>query len=71
MQVRSRFSGGNGEDFRPFLSALEALGFAKKSEDTSNSHFVTFEFQKTGAPGGAGKGPQHWPRLKPCTYKKR
>jgi ribosomal RNA-processing protein 8 len=70
--VRSRFSGssGQGEDFRPFLSALQALGFAQKSEDTSNSHFVTFELQKTDA-GKAEHWVQTWPKLKPCTYKKR
>lgn len=69
MQVRSRFAQGEGktEDFGPFLSALEGLGFANKSVDSSNSHFVIFEMQKC----SDNRGMQKWPTLNPCSYKRR
>lgn len=71
-QVRSRFAAtsGEGEDFRPFLKALQGLGFSKKSMDTSNSHFVIFELQKVESDAKGGKS-RDWPTLKPCAYKKR
>lgn len=70
-QVRSRFAepSGQGEDFGPFLHALQGLGFRKVAEDTSNSYFVTFELRKSGS--GSADSSQSWPRLKPCMYKKR
>ncbi|BDA41487.1 probable ribosomal RNA-processing protein 8 at C-terminar half [Coccomyxa sp. Obi] len=71
-EVRSRFAGGSGdsENFRPFLKALQGLGFSKKSMDTSNSHFVIFELQKAKSNAESGRASE-WPILKPCAYKKR
>ena len=70
-QVRSRFagSGGKGEDFGPFLRALQGLGFSRVAQDAGSSHFVTFELRRSGSGGGGSS--QTWPRLKPCMYKKR
>jgi hypothetical protein len=70
LQVRSRFAEGTSEteDFSPFLSALEKLGFSKKAMDTTDSHFVIFEMQKT---KDGNNEQSSWPELKPCIYKKR
>jgi len=61
--------GGQQEDYGPFLQAMRGLGFARKSMDCSNSHFVTFELQRQGL---SDKGASlAWPRLRACSYKKR
>ena len=72
LQVRSRFAGrsGEGEDFSPFLKALQGLGFSRKSMDTNNSHFVIFELQKAKSKAEGGDALE-WPTLKACAYKKR
>ncbi|XP_071781453.2 uncharacterized protein rrp8 [Centroberyx gerrardi] len=63
-EVASRF-----ENVRNFLSALASLGFKMVSKDTENSHFYSFEFEKTGnAPENVKKSGL---QLKPCVYKKR
>jgi hypothetical protein len=76
-QVRSRFAGAAAgtEDFKPFLAALQQLGFKLASQDASNRMFVVWVLRKgkhsagSGSSGG-GKGIR-WPKLKACVYKKR
>jgi hypothetical protein len=75
--VRSRFAGGpRGEDFQPFLSCLQQLGFTLKKKDSSNQMFVVFLLHKqheAAATAGDGRITKlaKWPTLKACVYKKR
>ena len=62
--------GGQQEDYGPFLQAMRALGFARKSMDCSNSHFVTFELQRQGLSSDK-EANLAWPQLRACSYKKR
>ena len=62
--------GGNVEDFRPFLRAMQGMGFAKKALDSKNSHFVTIEMHRQGSPAKSVEDLA-WPPLRACTYKKR
>ncbi|XP_029963480.1 ribosomal RNA-processing protein 8 [Salarias fasciatus] len=63
-EVASRF-----DNVRSFLTALSRLGFKMQSKNTENTHFYSFDFEKTGnVPENVKKvGLQ----LKPCLYKKR
>lgn len=67
-EVRSRFSEGQREDFRPFLAALARLGYRHDRTDAANKMFVVFRLRKAGAAAGPGAP---WPELKPCLYKRR
>ncbi|KAF4085854.1 hypothetical protein AMELA_G00099830 [Ameiurus melas] len=63
-EVASRF-----DNIRQFNGALSRLGFKVVSKDTTNSHFYSFEFQKThNVPNDVKKIGLE---LKPCLYKKR
>ncbi|KAI5098753.1 ribosomal RNA-processing protein 8 isoform X1 [Silurus meridionalis] len=63
-EVASRF-----DNIRQFTGALSRLGFMLASKDTANSHFYSFEFQKThNVPNDVRKIGLE---LKPCLYKKR
>ena len=70
-EVRSRFAGETGEDFRPFLAALRGLGFELVEEDASNKMFVVFQLRKTLGTGDVPESIAPWPELKPCLYKRR
>ena len=71
-EVRSRFvpTGGSVEDFAPFLSGLERLGFKLLKQDVRNKMFVVWVLQKVCAEAGDTAAVE-WPVLKPCIYKRR
>jgi ribosomal RNA-processing protein 8 len=74
--VRSRFaagggSGSSGEDFRPFLSCLQQLGFKLVKQDASNRMFVVFVLKKQQQAAAGAAAALKWPPLKACVYKKR
>ncbi|WIA22070.1 hypothetical protein OEZ85_004414 [Tetradesmus obliquus] len=71
-EVRSRFGGSSGEDFKPFLRCLQQLGFKLVQQDASNRMFVVFVLKKQqAAAGAAAAAGLKWPLLKACVYKKR
>ncbi|KAM4589382.1 uncharacterized protein rrp8 isoform 1-T2 [Fundulus diaphanus] len=63
-EVASRF-----DNVQHFITALGGLGFKLTSKDTENSHFFSFEFEKTGNVSKNVK--KSGLQLKPCLYKKR
>lgn len=72
LQVRSRFVGGGGsEDFRPFLSSLQQLGFRLIKQDSKNKMFVVLVLKKQQPVDAAAASRIRWPSLKACVYKKR
>ncbi|KAM0753150.1 hypothetical protein T439DRAFT_286425, partial [Meredithblackwellia eburnea MCA 4105] len=71
-EVTSRFTDVNG-----FVNLIEGVGFKLLHKDDSNTHFIMFDFEKTGGVVEGDrkrrmertlKGPG---LLKPCIYKKR
>lgn len=70
-EVRSRFvmPNSSSEDFTPFLSCLQNLGFDVVKRDAKNQMFVLWICQKQrSAPISHSIT---WPELKPCIYKRR
>ncbi|KAF6260220.1 methyltransferase-domain-containing protein [Scenedesmus sp. NREL 46B-D3] len=73
-EVRSRFAaggGGSGEDFRPFLSCLQQLGFKLVKQEASSRMFVVFVLRKQQQAAAGAAATISWPPLKACLYKKR
>ncbi|KAF9534162.1 methyltransferase-domain-containing protein [Crepidotus variabilis] len=69
-EVTSRFS-----DVEQFVSVVGSIGFHLKTKDTSNTHFILFEFTKVSR---LCLSEKEWTKLiakgsllKPCEYKRR
>jgi ribosomal RNA-processing protein 8 len=71
-EVRSRFvpHGDAHEDFEPFLTGLDHIGFAVVSVDLSNTLFVVWVLRRVQEARGPLESVE-WPALKPCMYKRR
>lgn len=70
-EVRSRFvpDDKDSENFAPFLSGLQKLGFKPLKQDVGNRMFVVWIAKKVKA--DVDGSTVKWPVLKPCVYKRR
>lgn len=69
-EVRSRFDESSG-GVAKFARTLKAIGFDKVAADSSNSHFLMFDFVKSNRTEDLEKAKKIGFDFKPCLYKKR